>query len=138
MKSITSYLQACLLTAGNGRNITIALSGFPLCILPSYEWLCVQLEQYLTHSNIYVHGHKFEQTYSQREAFRRNHLQYEECRNCTLNGICFGVKKDYLSAFPEFNLRLSKKDPEEVIASCIYYYRRRGRLAMLKENKKAL
>ena len=95
----------------------VMFSGFPLCAVPSYERACVELWDVLYFSNLYLDSHRFKDSRTQSEVVNQEFYKYKECKGCSLNPICLGVRRDYQRVNPDFNLKLSRSNPQEVLKS---------------------
>lgn len=95
----------------------IALSGFPLCAVPLYEGACVELQEMLYHPQVYLDSLRFKDSRTQDDVINQEFYKYKECKGCSLNSICLGVRRDYQRMNPDFNLTLSRSNPKDVLRS---------------------
>ncbi|MFH1691152.1 MAG: radical SAM protein [Candidatus Omnitrophota bacterium] len=91
---------------------TFTLSGFPLCILPKYEWTSIELQEFLIHKNLFIEKESFLKL---GKSLKENYNYYDECRICSLYKFCPGIPKGYFLVYPKFDLTVSKRKKFEII-----------------------
>ncbi len=111
LKEMKPYLKRAISILGINK---VIFSGFPLCVAPSYERACVELWEALYSHNLYLDSYRLKNSRTQRDVVDQEYCKYKECKGCSLNSICLGVRKDYKKLNPDFNLTLSKSNPQEV------------------------
>lgn len=116
LEEVQPYLLKTISTFGQkGLFRKFAFSGMPLCVTPSYEWGCVELQEKICHKNFYLNADTSFESKSIFDILNEKFSKYPECQDCSLFAICPGVKNEYRKAYPLFSLKLSDKNPESIL-----------------------
>ncbi len=108
-------LNALKVMDNNKVGEEISTCGFPLCILSPYEWSSVELKENLYHNNLYLNSCDLNNIRTQHDTIEDGFCKHKGCEDCSLREICPGIRRDYLKAYPDFNVSPSCKDVKEIL-----------------------